>query len=338
MIFRKKKKKKLIIWTIIILTILLCFFWLFIKDFSSKNKIIYGVTFSKKYAIDLELDWKEAYMAILNELNVSNIRLVAYWDEIEAVQDSFNFEDLDWQLDQAKISNVDVILALGRRAPRWPECHDPKWIKDLAPLVIKDQQLEFIRETIMRYRNNEAIKSWQVENEPLFAWFGECPKPSKEFLIEEINLVKSLSVDKPIIVTDSGELSHWQNAASVADILGITMYRVVWNEKYGFWDYFFVPPSIYRLKADFTKFFNKNLKEIIITELQMEPWTMNRRMVELSLDEQQMSFNFERFKNNLNYAKKAGFTETYLWGAEYWYWLKKTGYPEIWKQAIKIWQ
>lgn len=329
--------KKTIIILIVTAAIIGLAFFIFTRDFSTEKKPAYGVTFSKKYAVDLELDWRKTYLAILDDLKVSNVRLIAYWDEIEKEQGAFDFRDLDWQIGQAQNRGVTVILAVGRRAPRWPECHDPEWISKLAPLAIQQQQLEFVKAVIERYRENQSIKHWQIENEPLFAWFGKCPKPSKKFLKQEVELVRSLDT-RAVIITDSGELNHWQGAAGMADILGITTYRIVWNKYLGFWDYFFVPPSVYHYKAEVTKFLHRDLDKVIVTELQMEPWTMNQRMVDLSLEDQQKSFTLERFKNNIVYIEKTGFREVYLWGVEYWYWLDQKDYSEIWEEAKKLWQ
>lgn len=330
------KSKKPLILLILLLLFFGFYIFTFFQDFSRGQNLSFGVTFSKKYALDLELNWQKTYLAILDDLKVSSVRLIAYWDEIEKVQDEFDYTDLDWQIKQAVDRNITISLVIGRRAPRWPECHDPKWLANLAPLAIQQQQLEFLKAVVERYKDNPSIVAWQIENEPLFAWFGQCPKPSKNFLKQEVNLVKSLD-SRPIIITDSGELNHWQGAGSVGDVLGVTMYRIVWNKYFGFWDYFFLPPAFYRYKADITKFFHKNLDDIIVTELQMEPWTQDQRMIELSLEEQQKSFTLERFRNNIEYVKKTGFTRVYLWGVEYWYFLEQKGYPEIWQEAKKLW-
>ena len=332
----QQKGKKLLVVLIILFLLVDTWLSLFLLDFK-KPAVSLGVTFSQKYAQELKLDWRQAYLAILDDLKVDHLRLIAYWDQIEAKLDELDFSDLDWQISEAAKRNVNVVLVVGRRLPRWPECHDPGWLAKLAPLAVQQQQLEFVQAVVERYKDNPAIKKWQIENEPLFGIFGHCPLPDKKFLIQEIELVKSLD-SRPIVVTDSGELSHWQGVAGLADILGITMYRLVWNPQMGFWDYWFVPAAFYHYKASLTQFFHQNLKGVMVTELQMEPWTFNRPMVELTLAEQEQSFDLKRFKDNVGYVEKTGFAEVYLWGAEYWYWLKAKGYPEIWEEAKGLWK
>lgn len=331
-----RKSKKLLWFLVFLLIVASAAVFLFSRDFTVEAKPAYGVTFSNKYAIELELDWKEMYLAMLDDLKVDNVRLVAYWDQIEPELDQFDYSDLDWQIEEAQKRGINVVMSVGRRMPRWPECHDPSWLGDLSQLAKEQQVMEFVQETVDRYKGYDVIKYWQVENEPLFAWFGHCPKPSKKFLAQEVDLVRSID-PRPIIVTDSGELNHWQGAGGLADVLGITLYRIVWNKYLGFWDYFFVPPAAYKYKADLTKYLQPNLDKVIVTELQMEPWTLDRKMVELTLEEQEESFDINRFRDNLVYAREAGFDEIYFWGVEYWYYLKEIGHPEIWEEAKMLW-
>ena len=330
------ESKRYLAWFLVIVIALTGVITVFNLDFARQEAPQYGVTFSKKYALELQTDWQTMYLAILNDLRVDHLRLIAYWDEIERTRDQFDFSELDWQLEQAASRNVDVILVLGRRAPRWPECHDPIWIGNLATPVVGNEQFDFVRAVVEHYKNNQRITTWQLENEPLVDWFGECPRSDKALLVREVALIESLD-DRPVVLTDSGELSHWQSVAGLADRLGITLYRVVWNRYTGFLDYFFVPPAVYRWKADLTLTLHTNLSDVIVTELQMEPWTTGRPMIELTLEEQQQSFDLKRFKNNINYTRRAGFGEVYFWGVEYWYWLKEQGHPEIWGEAKKLW-
>jgi len=49
--------------------------------------------------------------------------------------------------------------------------------------------------------------------------------------------------------------------------------------------------------------------------------------------------NLEQFKYNVEFAKNTGMSEHYLWGAEWWYWMKeKQNNSEIWDEARKLFQ
>ena len=331
----KKPSRKTTVFLFLVL-LLLAGAWFF-GDASGGREPSWGVTFTPSYASYLGLDWPETYLAILDDLGVDHLRLAAYWNEIEVAQDQYDFSQLDWQVAQASQRGVKLILAFGRRLPRWPECHDPDWLVDVSVDKQKNQLLELVELVVNRYKDNPSITHWQVENEPLFRWFGQCPPPDKEFLKQEVALVKFLDPSRPIVITDSGELSSWQSAAGVGDILGTTLYRIVWNRWLGFFEYWFTPPLAYSAKAAWAQFLNPQLQAVIITELQMEPWATDKPLTRMSLAEQQRSFDLNRFRKNLNYARRTGLAQAYLWGAEYWYWLKTQGQPAIWQEAKKLW-
>lgn len=47
--------------------------------------------------------------------------------------------------------------------------------------------------------------------------------------------------------------------------------------------------------------------------------------------------DFEDFKENINFARRAGFEEVYLWGVEWWHWLKEeASEPRFWEEARKL--
>ena len=47
--------------------------------------------------------------------------------------------------------------------------------------------------------------------------------------------------------------------------------------------------------------------------------------------------SLEKFQENIEFAKKTGLDKIYLWGAEWWYWLKeKQSEPKIWQGAKKL--
>lgn len=296
---------------------------------------VFGATYSSFYAERFGLDPKEVYRALFDDLGIKNIRLPAYWNEIEQTEGKYDFSRLDWQIQEAERRGVEVILAVGRKLPRWPECHIPDWAGELNENEQNKQLLRYIVVVIEHYKNSPAIEIWQIENEP-FLTFGECPPFSKEFLDVEIELVRSLD-SRPIMITDSGELSLWIQAAQRSDIFGSTLYRIIWKERLGTFTYP-LPPSFFRLKRGLINLALGD-KPAVIIELQGESWAKGMTY-EISVDEQYISMNPEVFRGVLAYASRSGFDTFYFWGVEWWYWLKEVeNKPEMWeiaKEAIKM--
>ena len=161
---------------------------IFNRVYNFPKQVEYGVSFSPKYAKYLQLDWKKIYLAMLDEANIKLLRLPTYWDEIEATASADNFSDTDFMLDEAGKKNAKVLLVLGVRQPRWPECHIPKWAKELSVAQRKQKILQFIRKVLERYEDKNQIFAWQVENEPFLRFFGEgCVDPDKAFLKQEVS-------------------------------------------------------------------------------------------------------------------------------------------------------
>lgn len=330
-----KMNKKLLIF---ILLGVLIGLYLYMKNLSAEldRNIAWGLTFSSKFSRQLNNDWQKSFKTILNELKPNNIRLVAYWDEIEKNKDIFDFSDLDWQMNETEDRNIDVILVIGMKVPRWPECHLPDFVKELSIEKREEALGKYLRKIIERYKNRSILYAWQVENEP-FLRFGQCPERERNFLSNEIALVKSIDPIHPVIITDSGELSLWYKAARVGDIFGTTMYRRVHSDLWGYVDYH-LPPGFFVLKEKLVRIFISNKsKKFIVVELAAEPW-LKKQLYETTIEEQFNFFNLEFFKNTIDYAKAAGFNEYYLWGAEWWYYLKINGHPEIWEEVKKLWR
>ncbi|MBU3901436.1 endo-1,4-beta-xylanase [Patescibacteria group bacterium] len=314
--------KKRYIFLIIILLLAGALAYLGRATADPNRPITWGATFEKEFAKNLGLSWPAAYLAIFDDLKIKNIRIAARWTDVEPREGEYNFTDLDWQIEQAAIRNVKVILAVGQKLPRWPECYIPGWAAGN-----QDALLKYIETTVNQYKDNSVIYAWQVENEP-FLLFGECPKFDVKLLDAEIALVKKLD-SRPIIITDSGEFSLWVSAAKRADIFGTTLYRRIWHEYLGFFEYP-IPPSFFRVKERITRWFVGQAKPFIVVELQGEPWT-HKQIYEISPEEQIALLSFKEFGETLDYAKQAGFNEYYFWGVEWWYYLKENNHPEYWE-------
>lgn len=305
-------------------------------DFS-RPAVTWGVTFSADYAEkELGLDWRETYLAILDDLKVDHLRLSAYWNVTEPEPGRYDFTDLDWQIAEAGKRNISIILGVGRRLPRWPECHDPSWSSSTNSIELEERQLAYVKKVVERYKDNPNIIYWQVENEPYLSTFGICPKLNEALFREEVSLVKEMT-GKPVLVTDSGELSTWWPISrSGGDVLGTTLYRVVHNKYIGYF-YWFTPPSFYWTRVELLKKIS-SIKKVIVAELQAESWhTGEKNLQEMSQIEHNQSMSLEQFKKNISFTRKAGFNEAYLWGAEWWYLMKQKGNPEYWEEAKKLW-
>lgn len=295
-----------------------------------------GMTFSSRYATDLGLDWKQVYLAHLYELGVKKLRLPVYWDLVEREPGKRDYTDLDWQIAEAEKTGAEIILSLGQRVPRWPECHIPGWAQQKNEKDRQEALRSFMQETVNRYKGREVITTWQVENEPFLVFFGECPPLDVKFLEEEIALVKSLDPSRPVLLTDSGELSVWFRAAKRGDIFGTTMYRTIYKHGFGYFTYP-VGPNFFRAKEMLVRFLTKQ-ENFLVIELQAEPWASGW-VGNVTLEEQFISMNERLLEEHVTYARRVGFQDIYLWGGEWWYWLKeKKDYPAVWEKGKELFQ
>lgn len=329
-----KFKKILKYFAIIFFALITLFFAYFFLGFKKPAKSInWGVNFSQKHSMNLGLDWRENYLAILDDLGARKIKISTYWDFIEPFENKYNFEDLDWQIEEAGKRDAKILLAIGMKTPRWPECHIPEWAVNLGKEKQKEHILNLLKNIIERYKDKKAIFAWQVENEIFFP-FGNCPWRDKKFLAEEVAFVKLLDNTHPVVVSDSGEYSLWMQAAKIGDIVGVTMYKKVWFKEIKSYVPYFLPAVFYTKRYNLIK--NLFNKEVSCVELQAEPWG-EKLIYDLSLEEQRKSMNLEQFKKNVQFAKETGLKEFYFWGAEWWYWLKvKHNQAEIWEEAKKL--
>ncbi len=328
----KKIFKKILFGILVLLLIFISYF-----SFGSApqaKEITWGVNFSQIQAESLGFNWQEVYLAILEDLNVKHLKIATYWDLLELVEGEYSFEDLDWQIKEAEKNETQLLLVIGMKTPRWPECHIPEWAESLTKKAQQEKILKLIENIVLRYKSSPSIWAWQVENEPFFP-FGECPWTDKKFLKKEIDLVKSLDTEHhPIVISDSGEGSFWITAAQLGDIVGTTMYKKVWIHQIGFYFTYPFPSVFYHRKAEIIrKLFNK---DVIGVELQVEPWGPEL-LSSSPIEEQQKTMNLKQFKYNIEFAKKTGLEKFYLWGAEWIYWLKeKQNDPAIWNELKKI--
>lgn len=297
--------------------------------------ITYGMSFNAFYAEELGLDWKETYDAILGELGVKHLRLAAHWPTVEGTRDEYDFSILDYQMKEAEEAGADVILVVGRRTPRWPECHVPTWAKELSWEEQKQEIRDIVSATVLRYKDYPNIKYWQVENEPYLGVFATeyCGKLDEDFLREEVEMVKSLDADTPILVTDSGNLGLWIKPYQLGDAFGTSVYLYLWNPTVGPFKSQ-IPAAFYRAKENLVQLLSENKPSLPI-ELSLEPW-LTTAIVDASFEEQFARMDSEKFQEIIEFGKNTRFEEQYLWGAEWWYYLTKHGHYELWEAGKQV--
>lgn len=305
-----------IIYVVVVIALLLAL--THILSFQKNQNQVYGVSFSQEYAIYLGLDPRFIYKKILDDLGFKYVRLSAQWNDIEKERGKFDFSTLDWYMNEAAARKAKVVLAVGQKIPRWPECHSPEWTSSLSDNAYFAALREFVKITVERYKNHPALEIWQVENEPLLK-YGVCRPIGFDRLRDEINFVFETDPNHGTMVTESGELNLWNRAPKLAHYFGTTMYRVVWNKVFGYFSYNWMPPLYYKAKLWLS---GHDPDYTFISELQAEPWIPNSTVKDTPLSEQYRSMSIIQFQKNIDYAKRVGFPRAYLWGAEWWYWMK----------------
>lgn len=329
--YREGENIKIYLLVGLIFLVLLLYFSTKIWDkISYDAHTTFGITYSPDYASSLGLDPKKTYLQMFQDFKIRKIRLPVYWDNVEKNQDQFDFSEVDFYVENAASENTQIVLAVGYKLPRWPECRVPKYLEHAGMEYRQQRQLIYLQKAIEHYEKNPAITYWQIENEPMLE-FGTCDRVDEQFLVKEIALVRSIT-KKPIIITDSGELSTWIVPMQLSDIFGTTMYREVINPIFGEIPYYF-QPWFYRAKSQLIRsFFAPKNKDTYIMELQAEPWA-EIFIADIPIQKQLDHFSVNTFMNNVVFAKKVGAPEIYLWGVEWWYWIDRVGHPEFLQYA-----
>jgi len=277
-----------------------------------------GTTFIPAYAESLGLQPEQTLDAILGDLNVKHLRLVSYWDQMEPNKGTYDFSQLDWQMQKAEEHHAKVSLSIGLRQPRWPECHMPSWAVDMPKSQWQPQLNQFIGAVIDRYKNSPSLDSYQLENEYFLSAFGTCTDFSRNRLVSEYNLVKKHDNKHTVIITRSNNALGLSINDPRPDVLGVSIYKRVWSPLFHRYLEYPFPAWFYGFMAGTQKIVTGT--DMIIHELQAEAWPPNAQSIpQTSLAEQSKSFDARRFKDRIAYGKATGIHTMYLWGSEYWY-------------------
>ena len=322
--------------TVAILSLLILIMWLiaqwYIQSQASKPLKL-GVSFIPAYASSLGVDPKEN-MDALNDIGVRHYRLVSYWSEGEPVKGQYNFDNLDWEFAKAEKVNAKVVLTVGLRQPRWPECHIPDWAANEPPEVWQPQLYAYMKAVVNRYKDSPSLDAYQLENESFLKGFGICKDFSRQRLVDEYNMLKKLDPGHKFIVGRSNNALVFPVGQPQPDLFSISVYKRVWDAGFSHRYLEYPQPAwFYGYIAGVQMIFNHT--NMILAELQAEAWPPNGQSItETSLEEQNKSLNAQRLEDRFKYGEATGMREIYMWGAEYWYYrLVVLKDPSLWNVA-----
>ena len=292
-----------------------------------------GASFShphlKYLKIDLETGLRE-----FKKLGFKWMRVGCYWRDIEKAEGEFDFGEVDKIVNFCERNNINIILTLGMKAPRYPEFYFPHWLQEktrflgiigVKDKIILDSILVFLTCVAKRYRNYNSIKMWQVENEPLDPSGEKHVRISKEFLEREVLTVRKLDPGRKILINVWGNAlvrrKVYGEVAILADIVGLDIYMKVPTIRFGMLKRYSGPPSVDKLKS-ITEDLKSLGKGVIVTELQAEPWELEETIMS---DKEFESFRPSDFDRNINYIRQIEPELILLWGFEYWLVKKENG-------------
>jgi hypothetical protein len=317
-----------------------------------------GTSFSPLHATYLGLDWKASYQR-LEAMHFKVIRLSAYWDQV----DGEGYGNLDWLLKESLATGQPVALSVGMKGLGWPEFYIPRQLQPRTEDggevgqdgVLRAGVLDFIQETVTRYRDNPALVAWQVENEPLNPAGPHRWYIGLNLLRAEVGVLKALD-SRPVIVNAFGHFNMLFDRTSnrsgfdlksllgfeadsaeaqslgvlgPGDILGLDVYTEIGYRFLG-QDGVSHAGSDWASKAGHWRAVALGQgKQAWITEAQAEPW-------EASIDSygDPKSTVAADIQTRFASLQARGFGTVLLWGSEYWLWRADNG-DSSWLDAVR---
>ena len=321
-----------------------------------------GTSFSPWRAEYLGLDYRKAFVR-LEAMHFRVIRLSAYWDEVD--RDGYN--QLDWLMSEAQRAHQPIVLTVGMKALGWPEFFIPDSAKPISAVSrgediaseanIREGTLGFVDETVLRYRDNQALLGWQIENEPFNRAGPDRLWIDANFVRDEIASVRELDGHhRPLVVN---AFSHFnvvfdqasarqgfdlrqvlgfeadgaeRDALSVlnrGDVLGLDVYTAIGYQFLGQDQMSHADADWPDRLAGIRELARRQGKQAWITEAQAEPWESGATSYTSP-----KSTSPKAIRTLFANLKDAGYTTILFWGSEYWLWREDRG-DSRWVDTVK---
>lgn len=314
----------------------------------------YGLNFSCKRAAIFDQDCSRLFAEVLDGLGARYVRISAYWSDIEDQPGVYDFSAVDSLLAIAESRGARVTVTIGMKAQRYPEFWFPTWLRLSAniPEQTYPEDSPLVAAAIFPYLEaaarhigaHPAVEAIQVENEPFVSYYGHASGWSirKEFLAREIETVRAADpVAHPIVVSHASWLrtdDTWKWILDHADVVAQSVYT---KRQRGPWPWLYIFP--YRLGPltpdlpDQARYAAARGKQLWIGELQAEPYEQPTVDVRRIPTHEAPSFSPRWLRENLALARRSGATRVYLWGVEWWAYLRETrGEPELWDAVREL--
>jgi hypothetical protein len=314
----------------------------------------YGVNFSCKQAQYLGLDCTRLFATVLDDLGVRHVRIAAYWSDIERRPGVYDFSSVDRLLDMAAERGAGVTVSVGMKGQRYPEFWFPAWLRRATQIpdngfpednpLVQEAIFPYLEAAARHIGAHPAVEAIQVENEPFVHFQGHANgwHIRKEFLAREIATVRAADPGgHPIVVSHASWVTmddtwRWilENTDAVAQSVYTKRQRGPWP-----WLYIF-PYRIGPLTPDLpgqARVAAELGKQLWIGELQAEPYEHPSVDIRSIPTAEAASFSPRWLRENVRLAARSGASRVYLWGVEWWAYLReKRGEPELWEEAKSV--
>lgn len=311
----------------------------------------YGINYSCKRAEYFGLECEALFRQILADLGVRLVRLSVYWSDVERDPGVYDFSAVDRLLAIAEEYGARVTMSIGMKAQRYPEFWFPTWLRLAAKLppdgypedhpLVEEALFPYLAAAARHVGAHPAVEAIQVENEPFVHFRGHANgwRIRRSFLARELETVHSNDPGAhPIVISHASWWRRdgtWRWIIENADVLAQSVYT---KRQRGPWQWLHIFPYHTGFYApdlpEQARTAKRNGKQVWIGELQAEPYERPDVDVRRIPTATARSFSVRLFRDNVRLAKRSGAARAYMWGAEWWAYLRLVrGEPELWDIA-----